>query len=92
MVAPDNMHLITTTMRFWRFDSEEKYSMKSINDEFLNISAASEYLEISPNTLRNWSDEGEVPVYRHPINNYRLFRLCDLEQLRERIQSPQLEE
>ena len=50
-------------------------------DEYLRISAAAEYLGVCSNTLRNWEEAGKIPVYRHPVNNYRLFRVNDLDQL-----------
>ncbi len=50
-------------------------------DEYLRISEAAEYLGVCSNTLRNWEEAGKIPVYRHPVNNYRLFKVSDLDQL-----------
>ena len=50
-------------------------------DEYLRIKQAAEYLGVARNTLRNWEAAGKIPVHRHPVNNYRLFRLNDLERL-----------
>ena len=33
---------------------------------FLNVGQAAEYLGVSAASLRNWSDQGKVPVYRTP--------------------------
>ena len=50
-------------------------------DQFLRIREAAEYLGVCRNTLRNWCRQGKTPEYRHPVNNYRLFRASDLDQL-----------
>ena len=50
-------------------------------DQFLTIREAAEYLGVCRNTLRNWCRQGKIPEYRHPVNNYRLFRAADLDAL-----------
>ncbi len=50
-------------------------------DQFLRIHEAAEYLGVCRNTLRNWCRQGKIPEYRHPVNNYRLFRADDLDAL-----------
>ena len=50
-------------------------------DQFLRIHQAAEYLGVCRNTLRNWCRQGKIPEFRHPVNNYRLFRATDLDQL-----------
>ncbi len=49
--------------------------------EFLRIHEAAEYLGVCRNTLRNWCRQGKIPEYRHPVNNYRLFKASDLDQV-----------
>lgn len=50
-------------------------------DEYLRIKEAAEYLGVCQNTLRNWEHSGKIRVHRHPVNNYRLFKVSDLAQL-----------
>lgn len=57
-------------------------------DQFLSIQQAAEYLGVCRNTLRNWCRQGKVPEYRHPINNYRLFRATDLDALLKETEQP----
>lgn len=57
-------------------------------DEYLQIADAAEYLGVCKNTLRNWGQAGKLTEYRHPVNNYRLYRTKDLDKLRQRIASP----
>jgi MerR family copper efflux transcriptional regulator len=58
--------------------------VKKLKD-FLRVKEAAEFLGVSPNTLRNWSQDGKIPVLRNPINDYRLYRKSDLERLLQRI-------
>lgn len=50
-------------------------------DEYVRIAEAAEYLGVCRNTLRNWGRNGRIPEYRHPVNNYRLFKVSDLDKL-----------
>jgi len=36
-------------------------------------------LGVTPLTLRNWDKKGKLIAYRHPINNYRVYRLDQVE-------------
>ena len=49
--------------------------------EYLQIKDAAEYLGVCEKTLRNWEASGKIVVHRHPLNNYRLFRIKDLDAL-----------
>jgi MerR family copper efflux transcriptional regulator len=57
-------------------------------DGYLRIREAAEFLGVSPNTLRNWGREDKIPEFRHPVNNYRLYRRTDLEEVLRRITQP----
>jgi excisionase family DNA binding protein len=55
-------------------------------DEYLRIKEAAEYLGVCQNTLRNWEAAGKIAVCRHPLNNYRLFKVSDLDGLLKRTE------
>jgi DNA (cytosine-5)-methyltransferase 1 len=57
-------------------------------DEYLTVADAADLLGVSPNTVRNWAKAGTLEEYRHPVNNYRLFRTSDLKRLRRQIERP----
>ena len=59
-------------------------AMKRVRDYF-RVKQAAELLGVSPNTLRNWSRGGKIPVYRNPVNGYRLFARSGLMQLLKKI-------
>ena len=50
-------------------------------DEYLTVSEAAEYLGVARNTMRHWAEAGKIPVYRNPVNNYRLYKVSDLDAL-----------
>jgi MerR family transcriptional regulator, copper efflux regulator len=47
--------------------------------DYLQTKEAAIFLGITPNTLRSWCRSGKLPVHRHPMNGYRLFKKTDLE-------------
>lgn len=57
-------------------------------DGYLRIKEASEYLGVSPNTLRNWGRSGKLAERRHPINDYRLYAVAELDALLKKAERP----
>jgi DNA (cytosine-5)-methyltransferase 1 len=55
-------------------------------DEYLRVKEAAEVLGVVPNTVRSWGDRGKIPEYRHPANNYRLYKRADLQKMLEQIE------
>lgn len=47
----------------------------------MRVKEAAELLGVSPNTVRSWGEAGKIPEYRHPVNNYRLYKKAELERL-----------
>lgn len=54
-------------------------------DEYMQIAEAADYLGVCQNTLRNWGRAGKVTEYRHPVNNYRLYKQAELQRLLSNI-------
>ena len=50
-------------------------------DEYLQITDAAVYLGVCRNTLRNWGHNRRIKEHRHPVNDYRLYKLADLNRL-----------
>ena len=61
----------------------------SDTQDFMHVKEAAEFLGVSPNTVRNWGREDKLPEYRHPVNNYRLYRRRDLVRMLKSLQRPQ---
>ena len=52
---------------------------------YLKILEAAEYLGVTSQTLRNWDKDGKLKPYRHPLNNYRMYKKSDLDKLFKRV-------
>jgi excisionase family DNA binding protein len=48
---------------------------------YFTIKEAAEILGVTPLTLRNWDKSGKFPAQRHPMNNYRVYKMSALEAL-----------
>ena len=55
------------------------------NKGFVGVKKAAEILDVAPNTVRAWGASGKITEYRHPANNYRLYKQDELEALLEQI-------
>jgi len=54
---------------------------------YLTIKQAAKLLGVTPLTLRNWDKKGKLKAYRHPINNYRIYKLDQIELFLRRLES-----
>jgi len=52
---------------------------------YLTINKAAKLLHVTPLTLRNWDKSGKLKAYRHPSNNYRVYRLDQIEAFFRRL-------
>lgn len=48
---------------------------------YFSIKEAADILGVSPLTLRNWDKSGKFRAQRHPMNNYRVYKLSALEDV-----------
>ncbi len=62
-----------------------------MESKFLTIKQAAAMLGVTPLTLRNWDKRGVLAAYRHPVNNYRLYRYADVEELLLKLQNSRKE-
>lgn len=61
--------------------------MENTNIKLITIQKAAEILGVTPLTLRNWDNSGKFEASRHPINNYRVYKLADIEKLLMEIEA-----
>ena len=57
------------------------------SQRFLNVSEAADFLGVSAASLRKWSDQGLVPVYRTP-GGQRRYSPHDLEEFLASMRQP----
>ena len=53
--------------------------------QYLTIKKAAKLLHVTPLTLRNWDRRGILKPYRHPANNYRIYRIDQIEAFLRRL-------
>ena len=58
---------------------------QEIKSKLINVKEASVLLDINPATLRRWDKLGKLLAKRHPINNYRVYNVKDIQALKEKI-------
>jgi len=54
--------------------------------KYYTIKQAAKLLGVTPLTLRNWDKNGKLKAYRHPINNYRVYKPDQLELFLRRME------
>jgi excisionase family DNA binding protein len=77
---------------FWGVGKEDfilASGTMTTTDEFLLVKQVAELLGVSANTVRAWALSGKLQEYRHPVNNYRLFKRDEVEALLEQIANPE---
>lgn len=55
---------------------------------FVTVKEAAKLLDVAPNTVRAWGAAGSITEYRHPVNNYRLYKRNELEKLLQQARQP----
>lgn len=53
--------------------------------QFLTVKQVAKILGVTPLTIRNWDKSGKLQAYRNPLNNYRLYKSDDIEELLRKI-------
>ncbi len=53
--------------------------------KYITIKKASEMIGVTELTLRNWDNTGKFPAGRHPISNYRVYDIDDVNKLIEEM-------
>ena len=54
--------------------------------KFLTVREVARLLGVTPLTIRNWDAKGRLIAYRNPINNYRLYKVEDVEVILRQIE------
>jgi DNA-binding transcriptional MerR regulator len=55
--------------------------MSTFQTKLITIKQAANILGVTTLTLRNWDNSGKFTASRHPINNYRVYKISDIEDL-----------
>jgi MerR family transcriptional regulator, copper efflux regulator len=53
--------------------------------KYLNVNDVAQIFGVTPLTVRNWDKKGSLVAYRNPVNNYRMYKVEDVEALMRKI-------
>jgi len=53
---------------------------------FLTVKEVARLFGVTTLTVRNWDVKGKLVAYRNPMNNYRLYKVEDVEVLLRQIE------
>jgi len=59
-------------------------------EDYLSIKETANIVGVSTQTLRNWEKKGILMPYRNPVNNYRMYRVPQIEQFIEESRNKRL--
>lgn len=54
--------------------------------KFLTVREVAKLMGVTPLTVRNWDAKGKLVAYRNPVNNYRMYKIEDVEILLRQIE------
>ena len=54
--------------------------------KFLTVKEVARLLGVTPLTVRNWDTRGKLVAYRNPVNNYRMYKVEDVEIILRQIE------
>lgn len=53
--------------------------------DLLTVKEVAQLLGVTPLTVRNWDAKGKLAAHRHPLNNYRVYKVADIENLMKEL-------
>lgn len=62
--------------------------MDLMQKKYLTIHQAAKLIGVTALTLRNWDNRRKFQAVRHPINNYRVYTLEQIELLLKKLGMP----
>jgi len=54
--------------------------------KFMTVREVARVLGVTPLTVRNWDARGKLVAYRNPVNNYRMYKIEDIEVIIRQIE------
>ena len=55
--------------------------------KFMTVKEVARILGVTPLTVRNWDMKGKLVAYRNPVNNYRMYKVEDVEVIIRQIET-----
>jgi DNA (cytosine-5)-methyltransferase 1 len=55
--------------------------------KYLMVQEVARLMGVTPLTIRNWDARGKLTAYRNPLNNYRMYKVEDVEAIIRQIET-----
>ena len=55
--------------------------------KYLTVNEVAKLIGVTPLTVRNWDKKGALVAHRNPVNNYRAYKIEDVESLMKDIEN-----
>jgi len=78
-------------MKEFILDLRKLLSKKGSNKKYLTVKEVAKIFGVTPLTVRNWDKSGKLKALRHPINNYRIYKLEDVENFLKKLNRKKIE-
>jgi excisionase family DNA binding protein len=78
-------------MKEFVLDLRKLLSKKESNKKYLTVKEVAEIFGVTPLTVRNWDKSGKLKALRHPINNYRIYKIEDIENFLKKLNRKKIE-
>lgn len=52
----------------------------------VTVKEAAKLFDVSTQTVRRWDQKGRLKAVRHPMNNYRVYRLIELKEIAKKLE------
>ena len=63
------------------------WPLDDVPRDLLTVKEVAQLLGVTPLTVRNWDARGKLTAHRHPLNNYRVYKVADIENLIKALDS-----
>lgn len=64
---------------------DNTFMPKKSSKELVTVKEAAELFGVSIQTMRRWDKQDKFKPIRHPINNYRLYKLVQIKKMMEKL-------
>ena len=59
-------------------------------NNFISIKDTALILGVTKQTLRNWDNAGKLKAHRHPFNNYRVYKVEEIDNIIDMIETSEV--
>ena len=55
--------------------------------KYLTVREVAKLIGVTALTVRNWDQKGKLRAYRNPVNNYRMYKIEEVESILKQIEN-----